>query len=195
MYFPKQNIGCNLPLLHFSDFLIKWCYLFHRHFCSEIIWIIKWPRLWLQAFCILERVAFVGTAKFFIRTPPCKTDKHRAYGNTHLNLRSRESQLFPEHALVHETGRYCRKKVNKYNWKSSSYILFYILHFTFYIFIEDLQGKMVQLPVSLQGLGTEVLGGINAGATSTEFTLWYFISFLGAIYSIFRESHAMLVCR
>lgn len=72
MYFPKQNIGCNLPLLHFSDFLIKWCYLFHRHFCSEIIWIIKWPRLWLQAFCILERVAFVGTAKFFIRTPLAK---------------------------------------------------------------------------------------------------------------------------
>lgn len=72
MYFPKQNIGCNLPPLHFSDFLIKQCYLFHRHFCSEIILIIKWPRLWLQAFCILERVAFVGIGKFFIRIPLAK---------------------------------------------------------------------------------------------------------------------------
>lgn len=147
MYFPKQDIGCNLPPLHFSDFLIKQCYLFHRHFCSEIILIIKWPRLWLQAFCILERVAFVGTGKFFIRTPLAKLWQAQSIWK-YLNHRSRESQLFPEHALAHETGRYFGKKVNKYYRKINLYITFYILHFIFYIFIEDLQGKMVQLAVS-----------------------------------------------
>lgn len=128
MYFSKQTIGCNLPPLHFFDFLIKCSCLFHRHFCSEIIWIIKWPRLWLEALCILEGVACVGTGEFSIRTSLAKLWQAQSIWK-YLNQIQGVSALLRT-CSGSRNWEVLPLKINKYNRKIRLYI---ILYFTFYI--------------------------------------------------------------